>query len=108
MVNAAIAPSNIVGVTWALTNRRPGSQAAFLTSPLSNNVPLYNTADRYTGESSQPGVSTGGSAPFSARTSSGQYTVNATITTVGSGSTNLAVTITAGTYLGVADLRRLP
>ena len=50
MVNAAIAPSNIVGVTWTLTNKPTGSLAGFMTSPLSNSVPLYNTSDRFTGE----------------------------------------------------------
>ena len=54
MVNAAIASSNIVGVTWTLTNKPTGSLAAFMTSPLNDSVPLYNTSDRYTGENSTP------------------------------------------------------
>ncbi len=84
-----------------------GSQAAFMTSPLNNSVPLYNTSDRYTGESSTPAYQLADRAFFRPDVM-GSYTVNATITTVGSGSTNLSVTITAGTYVGVADLRRLP
>src|ERR1035441_1446852 len=52
MVDAAIAPSNIVGVIWTLTNKPAGSLAAFMTSALNDSVPLYNTSDRYTGEKS--------------------------------------------------------
>jgi hypothetical protein len=99
MVNAAIAPSNIVGVAWTL-NRQAGSLAALSPSPLSNSVPLYNTSDRYTGESASPAYQLAGRAFFRPDVE-GSYTVNATITTVGSGSTNLAVTITAGMYVGV-------
>jgi hypothetical protein len=102
MVNAAIARSNIVGVTWSLTNNTSHSLPAFMTSPLSNSVPLYNTSDRYTGESATPAYQLADRAFF--RTDSnieGSYTVKATITTVGSGSTNLSVTITAARYLGL-------
>jgi hypothetical protein len=99
MVNAAIAPSNIVGVAWTL-NRQAGSLAALSPSPLNNNVPLYNTSDRYTGESAKPAFQLADRAFFRPDID-GSYTVNATITTVGSGSTNLSITITAGMYLGV-------
>jgi hypothetical protein len=100
MVNAAIAPSNIVGVTWILTNKPAGSQAAFMNSPLNKSVPLYNTSDRYTGESSSPVYQLADRAFFRPDVM-GSYTVNATIITVGSGSINLTATITAGTYVGV-------
>ena len=100
MVNAAIASSNIVGVTWTLTNKPVSSQAAFMTSPLNNSVPLYNTSDRYAGESAKAAFQLAGRAFFRPDVM-GYYTVNATITTVGSGSTNLSVTITAGTYVGL-------
>jgi hypothetical protein len=99
MVNAAIAPSNIVGVTWTLV-KQSGSLTALSPSPLSNSVPLYNTSDRYTGESPSPAYQLADRAFFRPDLI-GSYTVNATITTVGSGSTNLAITITAGTYVGV-------
>jgi len=100
MVNATIAPSNIVGVTWTLTNKPTGSQAALSPSPLSKSVPLYNTSDRYTGESSTPTYQLADRA-FFRPDNIGSYSVNATITTAGSGSTNLTITITAGTYVGV-------
>jgi hypothetical protein len=100
MVNAAIAPSNIVGVTWTLI-KQAGSLTALSPSPLSNSVPLYNTSDRYTGEKSTPAYQLADRAFFRPDVE-GSYTVNATITTVGSGSTNLAITITAGMYVGVS------
>src|ERR1019366_9268066 len=52
MVNAAIAPSNIVGVTWTLTNKPAGSVAALSAGLLGTNVPLYKTGDRITGGAS--------------------------------------------------------
>jgi nitrate reductase cytochrome c-type subunit len=102
MVNAAIVPSNIASVTWSLvaSNKPAGSLATLSSGPLGTNVPLYNTSDRYTGESSSPAYQLAGRTFFRPDVV-GQYTVNATITTVGSGSTNLSATITAGTYLGV-------
>ena len=51
MVNASIAPSNIVGVTWSLTtnNSRWVRRPCCSTSPLGTNVPLFKTADRVYG-----------------------------------------------------------
>jgi hypothetical protein len=100
LVNAAIAPSNIVSVTWTLTSKPPTSAAALLTSPLGANVPPGYIADR---------ISNSGAAvtQVAGRTMLrpdvvGQYTVSAAIVTAGgSGSTNLSVSITAGTYVGV-------
>src|ERR1035437_2376456 len=102
MVNAAIAPSNIVGVAWTLatSNKPAGARAALSPSPLNNSVPLYNTSDRYAGESATPAYQLADRAYFRPD-AVGPYTVRATITTVGSGSTNLSVTITAATYLGL-------
>src|ERR1039458_8916796 len=102
MVNAAIAPSNIVAVTWSLT--APGtSKASFLPVFLGTNVPLYNTADRISGENSTPVFQLAGPTgrAFFRPDVAGSYTVNATITTVGSGSTNLSVNIISSTWLGV-------
>ena len=47
LVNAAIAPSNIVSVVWTLTNKPIGSAAVLTNSPLGTNVPTYKMADRY-------------------------------------------------------------
>jgi nitrate reductase cytochrome c-type subunit len=104
MVNISIAPSNIVGVTWSLpTNNIPlGSAAVLLTSPLSTNVPIYNPAD-------QTAYQLAGRAFFRPDVV-GPYTVLATITTTGINgtntiapvTTNIATTISAGTYLGIS------
>ncbi len=93
LVNIAIAPSNIVGVTWVLTNKPPGSAAELTASPLGTDVPTYKMADRLTTQVAgrtllRPDVA-------------GQYTVVATIDTTGSGTTNLTQNITAGTYMGI-------
>jgi nitrate reductase cytochrome c-type subunit len=102
MVNAAIAPSNIVAVTWSLvaSNIPAGSAAVLTAGVLGTNVPLYNTSDRYTGESHTPAYQLAGRTFFRPDVI-GTYTINATITTAGSGSTNLSTRITAATYLGL-------
>ena len=92
-INFAIAPSNIVSVTWALTNTPAFSTASFSANPLGTNVPVYD-------------VNTRSSLQVAGRTLLrpdlvGQYTVIATIVTTGYGTTNVSKTITAGTYLGV-------
>ena len=101
MVNAAIAPSNIVGVTWSLaaSNKPSASSAVLLASPLGGNVPLYKTADRYN-QAGAPVFQLAGRT-FFRPDAVGPYTVNATITTVGSGTTNLSATVTAATYMGL-------
>ena len=102
MVNASIAPSNIVGVTWSLVPPT-GSASTLLPVILGANVPLYNTADRISGENMTPVFQLAGSTgrAFFRPDVVGQYTLNATITTVGSGSTNVSIRVTAATYLGV-------
>ena len=102
LVNAAIAPSNIVGVAWSLpgTNKPLSSLAVLTSSPLGTNVPIYKMADRYS-QSGAP-VSQLAGRTFLRPDVVGQYTVLATITTGGgSGTTNIATTITAATYLGI-------
>ena len=102
MINAAIAQSNIVGVTWSLVVPNT-SKAAFLPVFLGTNVPLYNTADRISGENSTPVFQLAGPTgrAFFRPDVAGSYTVNATITTVGSSSTNLSLSIISSTWLGV-------
>jgi len=111
MVTASIAPSNIVGVTWSLTNKPVGSLAVLTNSPLGTNVPLFKTGDRVTGGASgtpSPYLQLAGRTFFRPDVV-GQYTVRATITTTGVNgtntispvTTNIATTITASTYYGV-------
>ena len=93
LVNRTIPRSNIVSVTWVLTNRPAFSTAVLTNSPLGTNVPTYKMADRLT-------LQVAGRTMFRPDLV-GQYTVRATIVTASSGTTNVAVTITAGTYLGI-------
>ena len=109
LVTAAIAPSNIVSVTWSLpaSNKPAGSQATVISSPLGTNVPIFNPADRYN-QSGSP-VSQLAGRSFFRPDFVGPYTVLATITTTGSlngtniapAVTNIARTITGATYLGL-------
>src|SRR5262245_47616753 len=73
LINIAIPRTNIVGVTWVLTNPPVGSLAVLVPSPLGTNVPIYKSADR-------------SAFQLAGRTCLrpdllGQYTVIATITT---------------------------
>ena len=96
MVNAA---SNQTSVVWTWVSKPAGSLAVLSAGPLGTNVPLYKVADR---------INQAGAAVYrlAGRTFFrpdviGSYTVNAAITTAGSGSTNLSLKIAASTYLGV-------
>jgi hypothetical protein len=95
-VDKAIAPSNIVSVTWVLTNT-PASSAAFLTnSPLGANVPIYDVADRLIYQMA--------GRSFLRADLVGQYTVIATIVVTSNSTqvvTSLTKTITAATYMGL-------
>jgi len=116
MVSASIAPSNIVGVIWVLTNKPLGSLAGLTNSPLGTNVPLFKTGDRVTGgannEIPSPLFQLAGPSgrTFFRPDVVGQYTVLATITTtstsgtntISPSTTNIVTTITASTYYGLA------
>jgi hypothetical protein len=100
LVNAAIAPSNIVSVTWTLTGKPPLSSAALVASPLGTNVPPGYIADRM--NNSGAAVTQVASRMMLRPDMAGQYTVSASIVAAGgSGSTNLSVAITGATYVGV-------
>ena len=99
-VNISIAASNIVSVTWVLTNRPAFSSAVLTNSPLSNNVPIYDPSGRTQFQVAYTNAAGGGGRALLRPDLVGQYTVVATIVTSGSGSTNVTQTITAGTYLG--------
>ncbi len=98
-VNIAYPASNIVNVTWAVTNRPPLSMAGLTNSPLGTNVPIYEPSDRLVYQVA--GQLTGHTFGRTLLRPDlvGRYTVRATITTT-TGTTNLSQTITAGTYLG--------
>lgn len=92
-VNLAIPASNIVSVTWSLTNQPPGSLAVLTNSPLGPGVPIDRPSERL--------VSQVAARKLLRPDVAGQYTVKATIVTTTSGTTNLFVTVTAGTYMGI-------
>lgn len=92
MVNSDIAPSNILSVTWELTGKPAGSSAIVTNSPLGNNVPLYKGTDRQ--------ISQLAGRAMMVPDVSGQYEVTASISTDGSGATNVVQKITVGTFLG--------
>jgi hypothetical protein len=92
-VSDAVAESEIGGVVWTLTSKPTGSAAVLEASPLSDEVPIYDPADRAASRLAgrkllRPDVA-------------GQYTVTAAITTTSAGTVTLTTTVTAGTYVGV-------
>jgi hypothetical protein len=91
-VDIAIAYTNSATVTWALSSVPAGSSAAFTTSPLGSNVPVYEPSDQLVFKVAgrtllRPDVE-------------GKYIVVATVTTP-DGTTNLTQEVTAGTYMGI-------
>jgi hypothetical protein len=92
VINLTIAPSDIVGVTWALSNKPIGSTANVTNSPLGMTIPVYKPADRLT-------LQVAGRAVLVPDVA-GQYTVVATITTANNGTTNVTQKITAATFVG--------
>lgn len=92
MINTAVPGTDVPVVTWTVTNAPVGSVAALTNSPLGTNVPVYKMSDR-------------ASLKVAARKMFlpdvvGQYTIKVNIQTTTSGSTNLTLTLTAGTFVG--------
>ena len=92
LVSTTVAASNILGVTWDLTTKPPGSAAAFEASPLPDTMPTFNPADKeyylLAGRTMlRPDVA-------------GQYMITATIDTNGG---NLVITkeVSGATYMGM-------
>ena len=87
-VNLAIPATNILSVTWVLTNTPGGSGATLTASPLGMNVPVYDPSDRTRFQV----------APVNGRMllrpdMVGQYTVIATIVSASYGTTNVTKTM---------------
>jgi hypothetical protein len=92
-VNLAIPAADITSVSWVLSSAPVGSEAALATSPLGTNVPVYEPSDRLVCQVAgrmllRPDLA-------------GTYTVTASIVTASEGTTNLSMTITASTYMGI-------
>ncbi|HMP83641.1 MAG TPA: cytochrome c3 family protein [Verrucomicrobiota bacterium] len=92
-VRTTIAASNILGVTWELTQRPVLSTAALAASPLPTNMPIYNPGDR--------GFYRLADRQLLKPDVRGQYMVRATIQTNG-GSFSFTREITGAEYLGVS------
>ncbi|MBU6401087.1 MAG: hypothetical protein KGS61_12260, partial [Verrucomicrobia bacterium] len=91
-VNLALSATNTVTVTWALTNQPAGSVATLTPSPLGTNVPVYEPTDRLI-------YQVAGRTLLRADLP-GQYTVVATFSAADGTTTNVAQTLTAGTFVG--------
>ncbi len=93
-LDIGIPASQIAGVIWSLTTKPAGSTAALVNSPLTSNVPVAEPSDRLVYQVAgrqllRPDIH-------------GAYVVTATVTAGSSGTTTLAQTFMAGTYVGVA------
>lgn len=92
---------NVTNISWSLTQRAPGSAAGLQASPLGTNVPVYEVSDRLVYQAAGRMLLRPDVAGF---TTNDQYKVTATIYTANAGTTNVTITITAGTYMGVGLL----
>jgi len=95
-VNVAVPLSTITNVSFAITQKPIGSQAAITASPLPSTLGIYEPSDRALYEVAgravlRPDLTTAGRP----------YVVTATISTTTNGTTNVTFSINAGTYLGV-------
>ena len=93
-VDATIPANNIAGVIWSIVTKPAGSNAVLAASPLGSTVPVYEPSDQliYQVAGRQlliPDVH-------------GVYVVSATVTAGSSGTTALAQTFIAGTYMGIS------
>ncbi len=92
---------NVTNVTWLLAQKPVGSAAALQASPLGTNVPVYEPADRSFYQVAGRMLLRPDVAGY---TTNDVYKVTATIYTANAGTTNVTITITAGTYMGVGLL----
>ena len=93
-VTSTWSASDISGVVWTLNIKPDGSKAGIGTSPLGMNIPVYEPSDRLTAQVAgrallRPDVA-------------GVYEVSATVTTHSGPTATVAMTIVAGTYVGIS------
>ena len=93
-VDATIAAKDIAGVIWTLTSKPATSKATIVDSPLTATVPVFEPSDRLVYQVAgrkmlRPDVV-------------GPYIVTATVTAGSTGTTTVAQTYIAGTYVGKA------
>ncbi|HLZ53103.1 MAG TPA: hypothetical protein VKS19_01375, partial [Verrucomicrobiae bacterium] len=92
---------NVTNIVWLLAQKAPGSGATLQASPLTTNVPVYEPSDRLVYQVAGRMLLRPDVAGF---TTNDQYKVTATLYTANAGNTNVTITITAGTYMGVGLL----
>ncbi|HUA37663.1 MAG TPA: hypothetical protein VMA35_04600 [Candidatus Sulfopaludibacter sp.] len=92
---------NVTNITWVLAQRPVGSAALLQASPLGTNVPVYEPADRLVYQAADRMLLRPDVAGY---TTNDLYVVTATVRTSNQGSTNLTLTVTAATYMGVGLL----
>lgn len=91
-INSAIPASDITGVTWDVIYQPPTSKAVLADSPLGSDVPIYEPSQRLVAQVAgrkmlRPDVE-------------GAFAVMATVMTASNGSTSVAQTYIAATYVG--------
>ena len=90
--------TNIISVTFSLTNQPINSHATLSASPLGANVPTAKMADRFN-QAGAPVFQVIGLTMLRPDVA-GQYTVLATVITGTAGTTNFVQNISAATYMG--------
>jgi len=92
---------NITNIVWTLAQKPVSSAVTLQASPLGTNVPVYEPADRLFYKVAGRMLLRPDVAGY---TTNDVYKVTATVYTANAGTTNVTVTITAGTYMGVGLL----
>ena len=96
-VNSAVPTADITNVAWSITASPIGSAVVLTNSPLGTNVPIWAPTDVTRSKIAGP------DGRIMLRPDvAGQYTVRVVVSTASSGSTNISMNITAGTYMGAA------
>lgn len=98
LVAIGVDPTDISGVTWTLTTKPSGSQAAIGASPLTAKVPVYEPSDRLA-------LQVAGRALLRPDVT-GVYVVSATVTTHSGPTATVAMTIIGATYVGITACAR--
>ena len=97
-VDATIPANNIAGVTWTVTSKPAGSNAVLTDSPLTSVVPVAEPSDRLIYQVAD--------RKLLRADVNGAYIISAMVTAGSSGTTTVAQTFVAGTYVGIAACQR--
>ncbi|MGH7994226.1 MAG: hypothetical protein ACREDQ_11960, partial [Limisphaerales bacterium] len=95
---------NVTNITWLLAQKPALSSAILQASPLGTNVPVYEPSDRLFYQVAGPSGRKLLRPDAGGFTTNDLYKVTATLYTANAGTTNVTITITAGSYMGVGLL----